>query len=448
MTKITTVSKKMLSLIMALLMIGSAVAFSASAATEVPKPVCSINEANNAIIVAPITVDEGEVAIAISPNEGIEMIPVADGSTRFQGVKGGVTYTITAIVTLNGEVKGTSTETVKLLKTQAVPSAPVCEKRTATSLKISKVAGCEYKAEGPDEEGNTVIISDWGDTVLFENLKPETFYVIYARKAAVKNEYYASDAVSLSVKTLKAGNAVAVAKPVLEDKTNTTITVKAEAGVEYSIDGGKTWQTSGDFKNLKASTSYTIVAREAFDASVQEANPMSEGLTVITNSRASYEASLTRCTFKAQDGKRYANENVKITVTGDAPADLNTVQYGDTMYAPASFEAAGTKADFAGTTKVGTGTFLPGEANADKTVVVTVTYNKLKYVGDGWAQVGTVTEKYTVKIGPVNNTMTKIKEGLETVLNFLLNTVPKFISDALKSDIWGKIFDLIGKLSK
>ena len=44
--------------------------------------------------------------------------------------------------------------------------------------------------------------------------------------------------------------------------------------------------------------------------------------------------------------------------------------------------------------------------------------------------------------------MTKIKEGLETVLNFLLNTVPKFISDALKSDIWGKIGDLIGKLSK
>lgn len=446
MTKITTVSKKMLSLIMALLMIGSAVAFSASAATEVPKPVCSINEANNAIIVANITVDEGEVAITISPNEGIEMIPVADGSTRFQGVKGGVTYTITATVTLNGEVQGTSTETVKLLKTQAVPSAPVCEKRTATTLKISKVAGCEYMIA--DTEGNPVNGSDWGDTVLFEKLTPETFYVIYARKAAVKNEYYASDAVSLSVKTLKAGNAVAVAKPVLEDKTNTTITVKAEAGVEYSIDGGKTWQTSGDFKNLKASTSYTIVAREAFDASVQEANPTSEGLTVITNSRASYEASLTRCTFKAQDGKRYANENVKITVTGDAPADLNTVQYGDTMYAPASFEAAGTKADLAGTTKVGTGTFLPGEANADKTVVVTVTYNKLKYVGDGWAQVGTVTEKYTVKIGPVNNALTKIKEGLETVLNFLLNTVPKFISDALKSDIWGKIGDLIGKLSK
>ncbi|MDD7194449.1 MAG: hypothetical protein PUH33_08080, partial [Clostridiaceae bacterium] len=434
MTKITTVSKKMLSLIMALLMIGSAVAFSASAADEgaPAKPVCTLNAENRTITVkepadgAEITIEPADKAQRALADNGKDIL--------FFNLVYGTEYVITA--TLNEK---TSTETVKLLKTQAVPSAPVCEKRTATTLKISKVAGCEYKAEGPDEEGNTVIISDWGDTVLFENLKPETFYVIYARKAAVKDEYYASDAVSLSVKTLKAGNAVAVAKPVLEDKTNTTITVKAEAGVEYSIDGGKTWQTSGDFKNLKASTSYTIVAREAFDASVQEANPTSEGLTVITNSRASYEASLTRCTFKAQDGKRYANENVKITVTGDAPADLNTVQYGDTMYAPASFEAAGTKADFAGTTKVGTGTFLPGEANADKTVVVTVTYNKLKYVGNGWAPAGTVTEKYTVKIGPVNNTLTKIKEGLETVLNFLLNTVPKFISDALKSDIWGKI---------
>ena len=443
MTKITTVSKKMLSLIMALLMIGSAVAFSASAADEdtPAKPVYTLDAENRTITVknpedgAEITIEPADKAQKALAENGVDIL--------FFNLVYGTEYVITA--TLNEK---TSTATVKLLKTQAVPSAPVCEKRTATSLKISKVAGCEYKIT--DAEGNPVNGSDWGDTVLFENLTAETFYVIYARKAAVKDEYYASEAVSLSVKTLKAGNAVAVAKPVLVDKTNTTITVKAEAeaGVQYSIDGGKTWQSSGDFKNLKASTSYTIVAREVFDASVQEANPMSEGLTVITNSRASYEASLTRCTFKAQDGKRYANENVKITVTGDAPADLNTVQYGDTMYAPASFEAAGTKADFAGTTKVGTGTFLPGEANADKTVVVTVTYNKLKYVGDGWAQVGTVTEKYTVKIGPVNNTMTKIKEGLETVLNFLLNTVPKFISDALKSDIWGKIGDLIGKLSK
>ena len=443
MTKITTVSKKMLSLIMALLMIGSAVAFSASAADEdtPAKPVYTLDAENRTITVknpedgAEITIEPADKAQKALAENGVDIL--------FFNLVYGTEYVITA--TLNEK---TSTATVKLLKTQAVPSAPVCEKRTATSLKISKVAGCEYKIT--DAEGNPVNGSDWGDTVLFENLTAETFYVIYARKAAVKDEYYASEAVSLSVKTLKAGNAVAVAKPVLVDKTNTTITVKAEAeaGVQYSIDGGKTWQSSGDFKNLKASTSYTIVAREVFDASVQEANPMSEGLTVITNSRASYEASLTRCTFKAQDGKRYANENVKITVTGDAPADLNTVQYGDTMYAPASFEAAGTKADFAGTTKVGTGTFLPGEANADKTVAVTVTYNKLKYVGDGWAQVGTVTEKYTVKIGPVNNTMTKIKEGLETVLNFLLNTVPKFISDALKSDIWGKIGDLIGKLSK
>ena len=443
MTKITTVSKKMLSLIMALLMIGSAVAFSASAADEdtPAKPICTLNAENKSIMVQKPA--EG-VSITIKPTAD-SITDEKTGNILFYGLKDGTEYVITAAIVVDGEVL-TSTATVKLLKTQAVPSAPVCEKRTATSLKISKVAGCEYKIT--DAEGNPVNGSDWGDTVLFENLTAETFYVIYARKAEVKNEYYASEAVSLSVKTLKAGEAVAVAKPVLLDKTNTTITVKAEAGVQYSIDGGKTWQSSGDFKNLKASTSYTIVARKVFDASVQEANPMSEGLTVITNSRASYEASLTRCTFKAQDGKRYANENVKITVTGDAPADLNTVQYGDTMYAPASFEAAGTKADFVGTTKVGTGTFLPGEANADKTVVVTVTYNKLKYVGDGWAQVGTVTEKYTVKIGPVNNTMTKIKEGLETVLNFLLNTVPKFISDALKSDIWGKIGDLIGKLLK
>lgn len=438
MTKITTVSKKTLSLIMALLMICSAAVFSASAADEAPaKPEYVLDPVEKTIVVK--TPADGAV-ITIEPADKAKEA-TQGGDILFFNLVYGTEYTITA--TLNEK---TETVTVKLLEVQATPAAPVCEKRTATSLKVSKVSGCEYKIT--DTEGNPVNGSDWSETVLFENLEPETFYVIYARKAAVADKYYASDAASVSVKTLAAGKAEATAKPVLEDKTNTTITVKAVSGVEYSIDGGKTWQTSGDFKNLKANTSYTIVAREMFDASEQEANPVSEGLTVITNSRASYDASITRCTFKAQDGKRYANENVKITVTGDAPADLNTVQYGDTMYAPASFEAAGTKAEFVGTTKVGTGTFLPGEANANKNVVVAVTYNKLKYVGNGWEKVGEVTEKYTVSIGPVNNTLTKIKEGLETVLNFLLNTVPKFISDALKSDIWGKIFDVIGKISK
>ncbi|MBR1742918.1 MAG: carboxypeptidase regulatory-like domain-containing protein, partial [Lachnospiraceae bacterium] len=73
--------------------------------------------------------------------------------------------------------------------------------------------------------------------------------------------------------------------PVLEGKTDTTITVKAVSGQEYSIDGGKTWQTSGTFTGLTPETEYSIVTKITATSTANE-SPVSDALKVTTDKKA------------------------------------------------------------------------------------------------------------------------------------------------------------------
>ncbi|MBR1741845.1 MAG: fibronectin type III domain-containing protein, partial [Lachnospiraceae bacterium] len=73
--------------------------------------------------------------------------------------------------------------------------------------------------------------------------------------------------------------------PTLDSKTETSITVKAVAGQEYSIDGGKTWQTSGTFTGLTPETEYSIVTKITATSTANE-SPVSDALTVTTDKKA------------------------------------------------------------------------------------------------------------------------------------------------------------------
>lgn len=73
--------------------------------------------------------------------------------------------------------------------------------------------------------------------------------------------------------------------PTLDSKTETSITVKAVAGQEYSIDGGKTWQTSGTFTGLTPETEYSIVTKITATSTANE-SPVSDALKVTTDKKA------------------------------------------------------------------------------------------------------------------------------------------------------------------
>ena len=458
MTKTKSATKKALSLLLALLMLCSGLAISVSAATEGDEFAPYQDGESNRILV-PKTFTKGNEQYVIEQDGQLVITPKGENVYISQtsgensmwvitGLDYGTKYTIKAVSKDDPTIFVTAT--VSILKKGKTPAAPVPTVIKSTSITVNKVDGCEYKLTNAAGE----VLVDWSDDVEFKGLAPETAYTVAVRTKAVPNVSYASDAVTTTVTTKAVPPVGKPAMPELVNKTKTEIIVKTVEDVEFSINNGATWDASGSFTKLTPATSYSIIARYTLKAN-QEPGEVSDALNVTTNTRESYVADVNRCKFVAPTGKVYANESQSFTVNGDTYGAGTNAEFGDTRLVPQSF-TAGNKinADFSGSGVKGLkGTFTPGKENAGKTIDVKVTYRLEKFIGGNkWVTVSTVEKTYQVKVGPVNDTLNKIKEGLENVINFLLNDLPSLISKVIGSDIWGKIGEvlkgLLGMINK
>lgn len=464
-------SKKMLALIMSVLMIFSCMAVSASAEGEtettetiqIAAPECTLDKELKTITVKkPANVNHNDnfyaVEITVAPVEGVVASFDAEGNYLYSQLTLGTDYVITATLVDDVDdgvtVAGTASTTVKLLQAQDAPATPVPSAITSTSITIVAAAGCQYALKDADGK----LIFDWTDStgkdaIMFDDLDSETTYTVVAKKKATDTHYESAEA-SITVTTKKAGKTGTPAL-VLEDKTNNSITVKAEGDVEFRLDNGA-WQASGEFKGLKADTQYNIYGRYTFDAATQDPSAISEALIVKTNAAANFEADEKKIAFTGENGA-YANSEIEFTVTGDGPADMNKVVYGDTRIVPVSYKVVFGSDEIKAVTawdtqKVkNTGSFT-AEAYAEKVVTVKVVFEEQEYKGknaDGtanWKTSKSYEKSFDVEVGRVDSPMTKIIEFFEGILNFLLNTIPNFLAEALQSDVWGKLFEALGKL--
>ncbi len=464
------VSKKILALLMAMLMAFSCMAVSASAegdetgtGTEtvgivVPKPECEFDEENRTITVKPIDnmVIEGlgEYIVGVLVEPSVPYISQDDGSRVYYNLEYGTKYVVKAYIATSANTEDTYYSEgveVEVKKEMTAPAAPVPFEITSKSIKITAVKDYLYTItlNGADI-GYGWVKAEKAGALEFSNLDAETKYVISV-KIPENDAYYESDATSITVTTkmaAKEGTPVVT----LADKTDSSITVVAENGVEYSLDG-KAWQKSNIFTGLKANTQYSIVARYTFDAAKQDPSAVSEALVVKTNAKANYEAKDKNIVFSAADGQ-YANSEIKFTVTGDGPANMSEAIYGDTRIVPVAYQVVFGDTEIKAVTPMNgnkltdSGSFTaPGYE--EKVVSVKVTFILEECKGDNqWTPVNEFTKSYDVKIGRTGDTGTKVLEFFEGILNFLLNTVPAFFTEALKSDVWGKLFGAIGNIGK
>lgn len=130
-------------------------------------------------------------------------------------------------------------------------TAPVLSSVTSSSITVVGVAGQEYSIDN----GTT-----WQDSNVFSNLNASVSYEIITRVKATETMMESETAGPLQV-TTKPPAPDAPAAPTLASKTATSITVNVVSGLEYSIDGGRNWQTAGLFNNLQPNTRYEIIAR-------------------------------------------------------------------------------------------------------------------------------------------------------------------------------------------
>lgn len=130
-------------------------------------------------------------------------------------------------------------------------ASPQLVSRSDTKIEVKAETGQEYSMDG-----GTV----WQDGGSFEGLAPGTDYQIITRvKETEENQAgIASDPLSAAT---KAAPPEAPSKPELESRSQTVLKIRKKENVEYSMDGGNTWQEEGVFENLQPETGYEIISR-------------------------------------------------------------------------------------------------------------------------------------------------------------------------------------------
>lgn len=154
----------------------------------------------------------------------------------------------------------------------------------------------------------TVVITAKDGYVLSETLKAEGWTQDSTDKTKFTKEF----------PEVELGTQEAPAAPVIDSKGKNVIVVAAIADnangakAEYSIDGGKTWQTSTRFTGLSANTEYSIIARYAAVDGYYTASEASEAVTDKTNAA------------KSTSGRRHTGSSAAATTTTTTTSEPST----------------------------------------------------------------------------------------------------------------------------
>lgn len=192
-----------------------------------------------------VTLPYGDVTLTLSyngktttQNVTVNRKPISITDITFNASKVFGNATVTGTYTIaDGKLEAADADKVKIEATYTFTDTPesVGENKNVDITNIKLVAG-----EAGDASDNYVIVDADGNAIT------------------------ADTKVQITNGVITAGEQAAPEKPVVKlDKATNNIIVESPLGenLEYSIDGGKTWQTSPTFTDLAKDTEYKVLAR-------------------------------------------------------------------------------------------------------------------------------------------------------------------------------------------
>lgn len=225
-------------------------------------------------------------AISVPETEGQEF-SIDGGSTwqtsgTFTGLTPDTEYSITTRYAETEDTMPSAASAPLVVRTKIasasvpVPTMPELVSRTATQVVVSTEDGNEYSIDG----GLT-----WQSGGTFGGLTPGEEYEIVSRVKETETSMPSGSSPALTVSTKASAPSAPTEAPSIVKKTDTAIIVETAAGLEYSIDGGFSWQDSGTFDGLTPGKGYEIVSRvKETETSMPSEN--SPALTVSTKASA------------------------------------------------------------------------------------------------------------------------------------------------------------------
>ncbi len=302
-------------------------------------------------------------------------------SPVFSGLKAATEYSVAArIAGAEDQMPGAVSELliVSTGKYEAEPlGRPELISVSDTRIEVAAVSGQVYAIY---EQSTMPEGLNWQSSGVFEKLHPNTEYRIVT-KTPETAEYKESIVSEALVVTTQKTPTKAPEAPKLTDRSQTVLEVEKKNGQEYSIDGGKTWQTEGRFEKLKAETDYEIVTRIK-ETSTAAASAASQPLKVSTLRNPIETGAGQNKIMGISNGQIIkVNKNVTFTAEGGGMKIEDPID-GDVRYVPVKWQgiSEGTwkKAPYTATVK----------AAKSGTYTIKVTFDRQVYKNGKWISEG------------------------------------------------------------
>lgn len=368
---------------------------------------------------------DSETALQVTPKGALSN---SDG-LRFEGLTAGARYTIKA--TADGYTEGTAEETIKYKRTSKPEITDYVV--TTTSISVTKLNGADvsatantdavYKisrADGSEDAKLKENYPDWSKSPVFKDLTSGVLYTITVKfaesKTYLESEEYSKD-IKTKIASTEPSKAVSFSKV-----TKNSITFNAIDNYEYSLDGGKTFQKSNVFSNLKSGSVYTATQRYVDPDGLQEPSAQAANVTIRTNTADAYNANFSDVKVEgiSNGGKVSTDSSISIKAYPVMRSSSETAQWGDTRYVVESVKVDDGTAEFKEASTYYQITVKISKSGSKKVEIV---YKQQKYTEKGWEDTN-ITQSKTYKV----TASTKAQD----IFSVITNQLPELIAKAIK----------------